>query len=336
MTNMTTINQNATAAREDARQKTGQFGEQEHSAPETSLATPSRFLGVTGPETNIINIATGDGYEKFTPAEARKQLNLPDSEDETTIIALARLLNDSANELRAAGHDYPIFASQEPTYSDPGDDADIDTGEWPAPAAGVEWEEYAPTWRGDGEDRFYVQPHAVIDPTRHGYTGDQSEAAQNIVGHIGYTQGGFDADCAAEEDGKIRLRVNVPAFTSDEFEPSIVARRSAEAFSKADPAEALDRIKATGVVIDNDTLAASYKVENVRAVAFAAEHGRAPSDAEIAAIVREFRVGSTLSEGFLDTTKGEFASRTDHLSDIERATVTAALNSWFKARKAKA
>lgn len=336
MTNMTQINPAAQTARENARQGTGQFGEQEHSAPETSLDTSSRFLSVTGPETSIINIATGDGYEKFTPAEARKQLNLPDSEDETTIIALARLLNDSANELRAAGNDYPIFASQEPTYADPGDDGDIDTGEWLPPAEGVVWEEAAPTWRGEGEDRFYVMPHAVIDPARHGYTADQSEAAQNIVGHIGHTLGGFDVDCASEEDGKIRYRLDALGFQPHEFEPSIVARRSSETFAKADPAEALDRIKATGVILDNDTLAASYKVENVRAVAFAAEHGRAPSDAEIAAIVRGFRVGSTLGEGFLDTSAPSFAPNTDHLTDVEKDTMVSALNGWYRARMERA
>lgn len=336
MKNMTTINSTAKAAREGARQATGEFGEQQHSAPEATLASAGRFLGVTGPETPIINIATGDGYEKFTPAEARTQLNLPDTEDETTNIALARLLADSANELRAAGNDYPIFGSQEPTYADPGDDGDIDTGEWPPPAEGVVWEEGAPAWRGEGEDRFYVMPQAVIDPARHGYTGDESEAAQAIVGHVGRFNGGFDVDCAAEEDGKIHYRLDTLGFEASEFEPSIVARRAAELYATADPAETLDRIKATGVIFDNDTLAASYKVDSPRAVAFAAEHGRTPSDAEIAAIVREFRVGSTLGEGFLDPAANVFTSRTDHLSDIETNTLTTALNSWFTSRKAKA
>lgn len=332
MTNMT-INQHAAAARENARQSTGEFGTQEHSAPEATLATGTRFLGVTGPEVPIINIATGDGYEKFTPAEARTQLNLPEGEDTETVIAVARLLAESADELRAAGHDYPIFGSQEPTYADPGDDADIDTGEWPSPSAGVEWEAYAPTWRGEGEDRFYVQPLAVIDPARHGYTGDESEAAQAIVAHIGRTQGGFDADCAAEEDGKIHYRLDALGFEPHEFEPNIVARRSGELYEKVDPADALDRIKATGIIFDNNTLAASYSVENVRAVAFAADHGRSPSDAEIAAIVRKFGVGSTLGDGFLDTSTGSFASNTGHLSEAETKAVTAALNGWWNARK---
>ena len=332
------ISTTAAAAREDARQDSGQFGEQVHSAPETTLASGTRFLGVTGPETTIIYIATGDGYEKFTPAEARKKMNLPEGEDTETVIAVARLLNESANELRAAGHDYPIFASQEPTYADPGDDANIDTGEWLAPAAGVVWEDYASVWRQDDDtaERYSVMPHAIIDPARHGYAPTETQAAQNIVGHIGHTQGGFDVDCAAEEDGKIRYRIDVPGFAADEFEPSIVARRSAEAYASADPADALDRIKANGIIFDNDTLDASWHIDNVRAVAFAADHGRAPSDAEIAGILREFRVKSTIQEGYLDLSLNKLAENSGHLSEAEHKTVVTALNAWFTARKANA
>lgn len=330
---MTSTSQATAAARETARTTTGQFGIQEHTTPEMSLTSGVTYTEATGPEVNVISIATGDGYEQFTVAEARKHLNIPDSEDEATVLAVAELLSKSAG-VPESTEDYPPFVSQEPTYDNPGEDGTISAEHWHAPAAGVTWEKDVPTWSSD-DGRFYMMPAAVLDPQHYGYPAEHSEAFQVIVADYAAKNSILDSDCTTmADDGKLRVHMAV-GFEGHEYVPRVVERRYAEMFADIDPTEFLAEIKDNGVVLSNTALFDSSQVQNARAIAYAAANGRAPSDAEALAILREFRVTSTLRDGYLHTEEGSLGTVSDRTPEADNATAITALNAWFRARQGK-
>lgn len=314
---MTSISQPAAAARESARTPTGKFGEQDHTDPEVVLGG-TRLLGVNGPDVRIVMLPDGNGYEGYSFATAREKLGIPASEPDEVVEATIALVGE--------GEDYPPYISVEPGYDNPGDDALLSTSEWFNPIRDITWHEYADAWQGDGEENIYVRGKAVIDPAQWGWADSTEALAAVIHDHVAANADWASwGDDVQVNDGKVYLPV-MDTFAPDAFEPRIVADRMCELLGTVNPSDTIAKVKHRGIVITDADLAASRTIAG-RPIAYAAAAGRAPKDAEIVAVVRDFGLKTTLREGY--AVGGSFA---DNVPEESRELLTNALSRWAQAR----
>lgn len=85
---MTDVNPAAISARESARQSTGQFGAQEHSAPELSIGTPTlvearTIMGTLRPGTSVILTLDGRDHACIVQRHDGTEFGHPDSKNAT-------------------------------------------------------------------------------------------------------------------------------------------------------------------------------------------------------------------------------------------------------------
>lgn len=313
---MTHISDDAANARENARKHTGQFGEQEHSAPEATLVLGGTPIVTTGGPDRVVVYLYNDTNGEFAPttlAGARRHLRMPDDESDEVVRGTLELL--------ATADTYPPYIVNEPGYADPGEDAVLPTAEWIEPDEGVMWHEHADTWRDSNDGKLTVVASAKFDPANYGYTGHR-EAFTNIL--AAHNPDGRDIQ---DDETHIYLPLE-QKFDDAEFTPAIVRRRMHEAFWEANPQQSLASAKQAGVLISDEDLAASHEIAGRPAAYAAYAVGRAPSDAEMVAICRDLAPTTTLRHGYLLPGDAITGFEEKHL-DV----VTQAANAWHTNRK---
>lgn len=316
MTGMTHINDAAANARENARQRTGQFGEQEHSAPEATLhlgGTP--LVTADGPERPVVYLydSTASEYVPTTLSDARAHLGMPDDETDDVVRDTIALLNN--------GDGLSPYVVDEASFTDPDEDAILATAGWDDPDDGVTWHAHAETWRDSLDGKLTVIANAKFDPADYGYA-DHREAFMSIM--AAQNPDGRDIQ---DDDTHVYLPIE-QKFTGDEYTPTIVRRRMHDAFWAANPHHMLTSVRQNGVLISDADLIASRGIAG-RPVAYAAAAGgKAPTDAEMVAICRELAPTTTLRYGYLAPRDGVGGYEEKHLR-----TLTAALNAWYVNRK---
>jgi hypothetical protein len=314
---MTHISNSAANARETARQRTGQFGEQEHSAPEATLhlgGTP--LVSADGPDRPVVYLYddTASEYVPTTLAGARAHLRIPDDESDDVVRDTVALLNK--------GDGLTPYVLDEPSYTDPDEDAVMPTEGWVEPDDDVTWNEHADTWRDTFDGKLTVIASAKFDPVNYGYAGHR-EAFMSLM--AAQNPDGRDIH---DDDTHVYLPVE-QKFTDDEYTPAIVRRRMHDAFWEANPHELLTNVKQTGILISDKDLIASRGIAG-RPVAYAAAAGgKTPSDAEMVAICRELAPTATLSHGYIAPGDEALVG----FEEKHRPTLTAALNAWLTNRK---
>jgi len=302
------------------------FDFKDQSQPEGITLGGTRIIQPNGAPVKVVFLADqGDGYDGLSMAEARERLGIPATEGDDVVVETIRLMAEDRDD------DYVPFISEEPGYELPGDDAVLSTAEWYNPIPGITWDEYADTWEPDGDDEgVYVRAKAVIDAEQWGWE-DSVTALEAVVASHAAENGdwaGQDHDVEGQ-DGKIYLPV-ADHFPTDAFEPRIVTDRLNKRLTDIDPAPVIREVKRKGVILTDAALRESREKAG-RPTLYAVANGRVPSDAEMVAICREFRVRTTLLSGYLvGQWAGEFPEGMD---EAEKDKIIAARNVWIKSRK---
>lgn len=316
---MSTHSPAADKAREKHRQVSGEFGVQPHSAPEAQLGgTP--VLQATGEPVTVAFFPCSDGYEGFSLAAARAKLHIPATEPDGVVLGVIDLMGEQG--------DYPPYVTQEPGYEAAGNDARISTADWYNPLARIQWEEHADAWEHDDDSgQVSVLAYVTLDPAEWGWEGSAAAMEAVIDDSIAGTDWGGFGFGVETADGKLRVPVQ-GTFERSEFEPRIVADQMNRLLTGIDPSPVLTRVKDHGIIISDESLTAARDIPG-RPIAYAADAGRIPNDAEIVAMCRDFGISTTLHSGYLDR-KATILTVTP---DESEAAGRAALNSWFRTRK---
>jgi hypothetical protein len=277
------------AAREAARDKnSGRFGEQAHSAPDISLPTSST-LQATGPSTTVVcrfDDRTGE-VKQMSMQDARKFFGMPAEVPAETVLETVKLMN--------AQH---MYADEQPTYADPGDESPVDTSHWDAPDECIRWTE-AVAWRSD-QDRNYVQATSEFRLSEVEYDEGESIAAESIVSdYLAKSGVGYDvtADGGRVFEGRMLIDF-LEGFEDEEFAEPIVRAKLNDLLRQGNPRDELRRVKREGLVLSNQVLNDAHKA-NAEAAIYAANAGRVPNDAEAVAIVRHYKIRTALQDGYL-------------------------------------
>lgn len=321
-----THNPTAVTAREDARKHNGQFGEQEHTAPELSLDAQDTPLELTGPPKKVVFLynESAGSYDVHGFSGARKALGIPANEPDEVVEATIDLLK--------GGAEYQPFISEEPTYPLPGDYACLSTEQWGVPVGGITWNGTAESWEHDDDivPAITVQASAVIDADDWGWAGNEIALNAAISDHMHDSLPNFsETNDVVNADGKVFIPVR-GEFGYDSFEPQVIASEMNRLMAAANPWDKLSRIKERGIIISDEDMLAAQKI-NGRAVAYAAAHGRPISDAEFVAITQDFDLSTTIRHGYSTGPREGISG----IKQSEKDLVVTALNVWTKGREGK-
>ena len=313
----------------------GSFAAHERAVAEVSI--DGAVLTLDGGEVSVVRA----GDVPLSLAQAKRHLDIPDTESDELLFATIGLLDAPGDE----DAPWPLVVETAQRYGHPGDQSQIDTAAWGQPGSHpFEYVPAAEAWF-DAVTGAHVVAASVRAPIdAFGFTEDETIALHTITAdHVDEKSlllgapVNFDSMDATVREGELRIRLR-EEFSEQEFTPDIIANRYSETLAAINLNGHLQTVRQHGVVLKDSDLRAAQGIDGP-AIAYAAKNGRRVSDIEIVAVLKAFTVISTLRDGYLLPGTGEEFTE-DRMGmrfgttqgPADRALVLVALNSWWAGR----